>query len=74
MYNPYYDDDFDFVYLGKVAFDANGAATVQQFRKSDIITGIVTWPVGFNIVSSDAGNSITLGSDNGAYYNEPDPP
>jgi hypothetical protein len=71
---PTYDANFNHVYLGKVAFDENGAATVQQFRKSDIITGIVTWPVGFNIVSSDAGNSITLGSDNGAYYNEPDPP
>jgi hypothetical protein len=69
---PTYDDDYDFIYLGKVAFDENGAATVQQFRKSDIITGIVTWPVGFNIVSSDAGNSITTGSDGGAYYDDPD--
>lgn len=70
---PTYDDDYAFIYIGKVSYDEDGIATVTQYRRSDIVTGIATYPVGFTIASADAGNSITEGSDGGAFYEAPPP-
>ncbi|MGK3946822.1 hypothetical protein ABK046_51715, partial [Streptomyces caeruleatus] len=44
-----------------------GTPTVIQFRKSDVVTSIASWPTNFTIVSADAGNQLTEGSDGGAY-------
>jgi hypothetical protein len=71
---PTFDENNDFAYLGKISVDEDGIATITQYRKSDFVTGIVTWPAAFNIVSADDGNSITQGTDGGAYYSEPEPP
>jgi len=71
---PTFDENNDFAYIGKISVDEDRVVTIVQYRKSDFVTGIVTWPVAFNIVSSDAGNDITTGSDAGAYYNAPEPP
>jgi hypothetical protein len=71
---PTFDENNDFAYIGKISIDEDGIATITQYRKSDFVTGIVTWPAAFNVVSSDAGNDITTGSDSGAYYSAPEPP
>ncbi len=71
---PTFDTNNDFAYIGKISVDAEGGATILQYRKSDFVTGIVTWPIGFSIVSADAGNDITTGSDGGAFYEAPEPP
>ena len=64
---PTYDDDFAHIYLGKVTYDSVGAPTVIQFRRSDVITSLAAWPTNFTIVSADAGNQISTGTDGGAY-------
>jgi hypothetical protein len=58
-------------YLGKVEVDANGKVTIKQWRSSDIFSQMTALPDEFVIVSTDADNSITQGSDGGAYYDEP---
>ena len=68
---PTFDDDFAHVYLGKVSVNAESVPTITQYRRSDVMTGIVAWPTNFTIVSGDAGNSLTTGSDNGAFYDAP---
>jgi hypothetical protein len=57
-------------YLGKAEVDADGVVSVTQYRKSDICVTEPVW-VSPTIVSGDAGNSITTGTDGGAYYEEP---
>jgi hypothetical protein len=64
---PTYDSDFAHIYLGKVTYDSGGAPTVIQFRRSDVITSLASWPTNFTIVSADAGNQISTGTDGGAY-------
>lgn len=64
---PTYDSDFAHIYLGKVTYDSAGAPTVIQFRRSDVITSLASWPTNFTIVSADAGNQISTGTDGGAY-------
>jgi len=68
---PAYDDDFAHIFLGQVAYDGDGVATVKQFRRSDVVTSLTPWPTNFTIVSADAGNSLTEGSDGGAFYDAP---
>jgi hypothetical protein len=58
-------------YLGKVEVDANGGTVIRQWRASDIFSQMTALPDEFVIVSADADNSITAGSDGGAYYDAP---
>jgi hypothetical protein len=69
-FNATYDAPCAF-YLGKVEVDANGSATIKQWRTSDIFSQMTALPDEFIIVSGDADNSITPGSDGGAYYDAP---
>ena len=60
-------DDKDLaIYLGRVVVDANGVGAITQYRESDITlhSPLLTAPV---IVSDDAANTITEGTDGGAY-------
>jgi hypothetical protein len=60
-------------FLGTVAVDAGGAMVISHHRKSDISVVEPAW-VYQTIVSADTSggtNSITPGSDGGAYYVEP---
>lgn len=63
-------DDKDLaIYLGKVVVDAAGAATITQYRKTDVTISapLLTSPI---VVSADT-NDITLGTDGGALYVTP---
>jgi len=55
-------------YIGQIQTGSSGESTVKQWRKSDITVGNVVIPDDLHFVSTDVGNSITAGSDNGAYY------
>lgn len=57
-------------FLGTVVVDAVGGITITQYRKSDITVVEPVW-VYQTIVSLDASNSISTGSDGGAFYDEP---
>lgn len=48
-------------YLGQVTVGEGGAATVKQYRRSDIVVPMTSVPFGFE--SADTGNSLTTGSD-----------
>lgn len=54
-----------FAYIGQVAI-ASGVVTIDQWVRSDIYLAMATW--GHGIVSSDANNDITAGSDGGVFY------
>ena len=56
--------------LGQVVVDANGNSTVTQWRRSDITTTPALYFVPL-IVSADVDNSISAGSDGGAFYDAP---
>jgi len=57
-------------YLGKAEVDGDGAVTLTQHHRSDIAIVEPVWVIP-TIVSADASNSISTGSDGGAYYDEP---
>jgi hypothetical protein len=67
--SPY--TNFHAFYLGKITVNENGIPFVEQYRKSDIEWQGSAWfqP---RVVSAQEGNSITTGSDGGAYYQEPE--
>jgi hypothetical protein len=58
-------------YIGQIETGSAGESTVKQWRKSDITFGNIAIPDDLHFVSTDLDNSITPGSDNGAYYNAP---
>jgi len=58
-------------YIGQIQTGSAGESTVKQWRKSDITVGNVVIPDDLHFVSTDVDNSITAGSDKGAYYNAP---
>ena len=58
-------------YIGRIETFTDGSYTVKQWRKSDICVGNMGLPNDIHIVSTDASNSITVGSDLGAYYDAP---
>ena len=68
---PTYSGDFSYIYIGKVSYDADGNATIQQRRRSDIVTAVTAYPTGITVVSTDADNSITTGTDGRAFYEAP---
>jgi hypothetical protein len=57
-------------YLGKVEVDADDNVTLTQHQRSDIAITTPVWVIP-TIVSADANNSVSVGSDGGAYYDEP---
>jgi hypothetical protein len=58
-------------YIGQIETGSAGESTVKQWRKSDITFGNIAIPDDLHFVSTDANNSITVGSDKGAYYDAP---
>jgi len=57
-------------FLGQVVVDGSGNVAITQHRRSDITVVEPVW-IYQTIASADASNSITAGSDGGAYYDEP---
>lgn len=60
-------------YIGQIETFTDGSYTVKQWRKSDITVGNIAIPDDLHIVSTDASNSITVGTDKGAYYRDLNP-
>lgn len=58
-------------YIGQIETGSAGESTVKQWRKSDITFGNIAIPDDLHFVSTDVNNSITVGSDKGAYYDAP---
>jgi hypothetical protein len=58
-------------YIGQIETFTDGSYTVKQWRKSDITVGNIAIPDDLHFVSTDANNSISAGSDGGAYYDAP---
>lgn len=90
--DAYEGTDDAHLYIGKVTVDANGAWTIKQYWRSDIVCPCFVMPyVSISadagnslrmdssdgllfvppIVSGDANNSISQGTDYGAYYDAP---
>jgi len=57
---------YSYIYIGKVVTDADGVPTFSQHLRSDLTLPAVTLP--FNIISSDGGNAIVRGTDDGLFY------
>ena len=57
------------IYLGKVVVDADGNGVVTQYRKSDaeVHAPLLTAPITVSTDTSGGANTITGGSDGGAY-------
>jgi hypothetical protein len=57
------------IYLGKAVVDANGIATLTQYRSSDVALAppLLTAPIIVSTDTSGGTNTITEGSDGGAY-------
>lgn len=53
------------IYIGKVVTDANGVATITQYRRSDVV--IPMSEVVDPLISSDADNAIGTGADGGLW-------
>lgn len=58
-------------YIGQVTTDVNTIPTIKQFRRSDIFAQMTALPENILIVSTDANNSISEGSDGLAFYDSP---
>jgi hypothetical protein len=58
-------------YIGQIETGSAGESTIKQWRKSDITFGNVVIPDDLHFVSTDVNNSITVGSDKGAFYDAP---
>jgi len=68
---PTYSGDFSYIYIGKVSYDSNGNSTIQQHRRSDIVAAVTPYPTGISVVSTDADNDLTTGTDGRAFYEAP---
>lgn len=53
------------IYIGKVETDANGVATITQYRRSDVVIPISE--IADPLISSDADNAISTGADAGLW-------
>jgi hypothetical protein len=53
------------IYIGKVETDANGVATITQYRRSDVVIPISE--IADPLISSDADNAISTGADGGLW-------
>lgn len=53
------------IFIGKVETDANGVATITQYRRSDVVIPISE--IADPLISSDADNAISTGADAGLW-------
>lgn len=57
------------IYIGKVETDANGVATITQYRRSDVVIPISE--IADPLISSDDPNALGTGTDGGLYVEPP---